>query len=718
MKKWIAALFVLILMFSYGVPTAKMQAAASIIEDPALEQAIREELAIGDRTLTVQDLEELTSLYPKDPDLKIKSLKGLENAVNLEELFLPGHEITDLTPISELTNLNFLAIEGNRVENICPVSGLFRLTKLLVGNNQIKDIDCLSRMINLTDLLAGNNKIDDITALATLPLTWIGMENNQVSDLTPLEGNSTLETLYLTGNRVEDISALTSIPGLDAVDLEGNPLGADADKVLGELEARGVGVNLPHDATYRKRMSVIIDGKKVSFTQPPVNDNGTTLVQFRPLFEQLGLKVGWNAETTTVTGEKEGLNIELPIGAGYARVNGVDKALEKAPVIMNGYTYVPARFVAETLGYTVDYDEEENRVIILTEPLRMTSFDGRVQFEPVDDWSFAPSASLIEPTVYKGSARLTLRTGMKGEKAADLKGFVNNTLDRLKGKGAVPAGEPAAIKVNGREGWSLHYTIAQDGMDFTVTHTILDGDEYYYHLFLMTKTAEHDSYVASYNKVLATFKQVESREDKLVRKFGGMNADDRIADAVKYYRELGFFLSDSADLAGLQKNVRSWFEEHYEWDEKDEWFPFNPDSPNNEFADLYVLEYDKDRVWLEDTEMDVFAGNEAYVDTLNRWAAISRGAFQPTEIEEEWRSDEGPVIVRFKLNGQTVTVYPRAMSDFLDYGILGKINRAIRDTGYEFAVVEIDQTVMVTVLTAEEKAKLEQERLLRFVEWE
>lgn len=79
---------------------------------------------------------------------------------------------------------------------------------------------------------------------------------------------------------------------------------------------------LPIQTYAEKQIEVIINGEKVVFTGSPIIENGTTLVEFRPIFEKLGLKVNWNGETRTVSGDNENIKIELKIGNKVAVVNG------------------------------------------------------------------------------------------------------------------------------------------------------------------------------------------------------------------------------------------------------------------------------------------------------------------------------------------------------------------------------------------------------------
>lgn len=58
-------------------------------------------------------------------------------------------------------------------------------------------------------------------------------------------------------------------------------------------------------------------------------------------------------------------NITLQIGNTTATVYGKQAALDAAPVIIDGRTMVPIRFIAESLDCTVDWDAENKAVTIL-----------------------------------------------------------------------------------------------------------------------------------------------------------------------------------------------------------------------------------------------------------------------------------------------------------------------------------------------------------------
>ncbi|RTE08642.1 copper amine oxidase N-terminal domain-containing protein [Paenibacillus whitsoniae] len=114
-------------------------------------------------------------------------------------------------------------------------------------------------------------------------------------------------------------------------------------------------------------ISVFINGIQVIFTQEPVIEEGTTLVQLRPIFEGVGLEVGWDEGTKTITGTAKEKQIVLKIGDTNAEVNEKSTLLEKAARIINGDTFVPLRFIGESCDGEVTWDENKKRIDIVTD---------------------------------------------------------------------------------------------------------------------------------------------------------------------------------------------------------------------------------------------------------------------------------------------------------------------------------------------------------------
>ena len=108
-----------------------------------------------------------------------------------------------------------------------------------------------------------------------------------------------------------------------------------------------------------------INGKNVEVETPYVAGEGTTLVPIRVISEAFGANVSWDGDTKTVTVEDNGTKIVLQIGNKTAVVNGVNKELLEAPQLTeNGYTMIPLRFISETLGATVGYNNATRDITV------------------------------------------------------------------------------------------------------------------------------------------------------------------------------------------------------------------------------------------------------------------------------------------------------------------------------------------------------------------
>lgn len=107
--------------------------------------------------------------------------------------------------------------------------------------------------------------------------------------------------------------------------------------------------------------------------------------------------------------------------------------------------------------------------------------------------------------------------------------------------------------------------------------------------------------------------------------------------------------------------------------------------------------------------------SKIYVAVMEALSKISRGAFRPRKITEEWDSPEGPIYVDFELNGQAKELRLEVLSGIFDFRILLQINRLLLETPYRFEMVPLDDMLFVTVLKAEEKSDMERIRGLSFM---
>lgn len=102
--------------------------------------------------------------------------------------------------------------------------------------------------------------------------------------------------------------------------------------------------------------------KEVLFDTPPMIVNSRTLVPVRAVFTGLDADVEWDGKNKVVTVEKDKTNISFKVGSQYATVNSSSKKLDAAPVIVNDRCMIPIRFVSESLGYDVLWDDKERAV--------------------------------------------------------------------------------------------------------------------------------------------------------------------------------------------------------------------------------------------------------------------------------------------------------------------------------------------------------------------
>ena len=111
--------------------------------------------------------------------------------------------------------------------------------------------------------------------------------------------------------------------------------------------------------------TAVIDGKAVTNDVAPIIVNGRTYTPARFVAEALGAKVDWNEATRTVTITKGDTSIVLIVDTTTAYVNGEAVKMDASAFIADGRTFTPARFVAENLGAQVEWDEATKTVTII-----------------------------------------------------------------------------------------------------------------------------------------------------------------------------------------------------------------------------------------------------------------------------------------------------------------------------------------------------------------
>lgn len=149
--------------------------------------------------------------------------------------------------------------------------------------------------------------------------------------------------------------------------------------------------------SHDKEIGIEIDGSKLEAVGLLVD--GRTMVPMRAIFEKLQSEVIWDQENQSVTATKGNTSVKLTIGDVSAHVNNSANTLDVPPMLIEETTYVPLRFVSESLGAKVDYDANRGIASVHT-----------AGNHPANPSSTTPPKTLaVDPFVVKG--RVTDRQG-------------------------------------------------------------------------------------------------------------------------------------------------------------------------------------------------------------------------------------------------------------------------------------------------------------------
>ncbi len=109
-----------------------------------------------------------------------------------------------------------------------------------------------------------------------------------------------------------------------------------------------------------------IEGELRQFNLPVLLIEGRTMVPLRFIIEDPVFKgsVYWDQSLQKVALDCQGKYIEFIVGSKTAKVDGAGKEMDIAPLIYQDRTYVPLRFLAESLGAVVNWNGVRGEVDI------------------------------------------------------------------------------------------------------------------------------------------------------------------------------------------------------------------------------------------------------------------------------------------------------------------------------------------------------------------
>lgn len=294
--------------------------------------------------------------------------------------------------------------------------------------------------------------------------------------------------------------------------------------VVGVVEAEEAKVPERVEISFKVGDSTLmINGAPVTVETPYVAGAGTTLVPLRVITEAFGAKVKWINETKEIILEYPDVNITLQIGNVNATINEHTEILPEAPVLSpNGVTMVPLRFISETFGATVNYDNATAAITVVKETLK----DDDMIFSPTDLSRIGDSYwgwSMMRPASMMMTERLSdgCYTRFEDEDSATLSINIVNISEQ---EGSVVDEKFNQIKTDfagftfskaekskDALGNDCFRIIARNKENYVDIYTLFKGDCYYQLAFTCEKNSEM---IAPITAILESFKLEFAADDE------------------------------------------------------------------------------------------------------------------------------------------------------------------------------------------------------------
>lgn len=206
---------------------------------------------------------------------------------------------------------------------------------------------------------------------------------------------------YITSNSYADVNVepnTTYYYTVKSVFVEADPVNG-VNEVLGDVIGRytiTTGSNISRTENIKNFIVLQIDNPNMSVNgksqeidpgrgTTPIVISSRSMVPIRAIVEAMGGTVGWENSNQQITLTANGNTVNMWVGKKEITVNGIKQAIDVAPLIQNGRTFVPVRFSAENLNAKVDWINSTREAVI--------TYDGKTNEVKPND----PSSSVIIP---------------------------------------------------------------------------------------------------------------------------------------------------------------------------------------------------------------------------------------------------------------------------------------------------------------------------------
>jgi len=228
--------------------------------------------------------------------------------------------------------------------------------------------------------LAGEDTAGAEPAALSVDVLGDGGNNWLRAEFRDASGKSVLVTL---ADRIDWTGWKTIFLDLQAAGVSGMKLArlyvvrldsGTADRALrGEIAFDNLKLHYPATDAERPRAEIVLksgsaeatrNGEAVRLDAAPFQQDGVTYVPLRFIADSLGGTVLWDNGKKRVTVLRDSSMVEMRADSPEMTVNGMRQAAAASPLIRNGRVMVPVRVVAEQLGLQVVWDNRSKTITI------------------------------------------------------------------------------------------------------------------------------------------------------------------------------------------------------------------------------------------------------------------------------------------------------------------------------------------------------------------
>lgn len=144
-------------------------------------------------------------------------------------------------------------------------------------------------------------------------------------------------------------------------------------------------------------ISVYLDAAKIEFDVKPQIINGRTMVPIRAIFEKMGAVVEWDGNTSSAICTKGDTIVKMTVNSMDMYINNQLTKMDISPVVIDGRTLAPARYVAEAFGADVQWSQNNNSVVICSKDVYAYA-----DYPDIPDLGRCYNISMLSETVEDG----------------------------------------------------------------------------------------------------------------------------------------------------------------------------------------------------------------------------------------------------------------------------------------------------------------------------